>query len=179
MSFSTTRRVTFVVNDDNKKLSIIIPEEIITAEQIRNVARNFQHITDEDCSIIYNSEERTFRLTQMVDSQSLNDPRLTIVGHAKAVESSKASSPSARSSRILRPPNAWIIYRSRKSKEIRKQLPHATAGYISTVVSRMWKLETRETRLLYNTMALDAQKLHKQMYPDYKYNANSKKTKQT
>ena len=41
----------------------------------------------------------------------------------------------------------------------------------------MWKLETRETRLRYNAKAMDAQKLHKQMYPDYKYNANIKKTK--
>ncbi|KAL1890843.1 hypothetical protein Sste5346_007984 [Sporothrix stenoceras] len=168
------RRVTFVVHD--KKPVIIIPEETVTAEQIRHAARNFQYVMDEDCSIIYDSEARTFRLTQMVDSQALDDSRFTVVGHAKVIQDTKATFPAFKSAHIPRPPNAWIIYRSQKSKEIRKELPHATAGYISTVVSHMWKLEPRETRLRYNAKAVEAHRLHKEMYPGYKYNAN-KKTK--
>ncbi|CAK7199544.1 hypothetical protein SEUCBS139899_002224 [Sporothrix eucalyptigena] len=173
-----SRRVTFVVHD--KKLVIIIPEETVTAEQMRHAARNFQYVMDEDCSILYDAEARTFRLTQMAAS---HDARFTVVGHARVVQDTKAALPPSQclsrppaSPHIPRPPNAWIIYRSQKSKEIRKELPHATAGYISTVVSRMWKLEPRETRLWYNAKAIEAHRLHKEMYPGYKYNAN-KKTK--
>ncbi|CAK7235669.1 hypothetical protein SBRCBS47491_009374 [Sporothrix bragantina] len=169
-----SRRVTFVAHD--KKLVIIIPEETVTAEQMRHAARNFQYMMDEDCSIIYDSAARTFCLTQMVDSQALDDSRFTVVGHAKVVQDTKTTLPASKSAHIPRPPNAWIIYRSQKSKEIRKELPHATAGYISTVVSRMWKLEPRQTRLWYNAKAAELHRLHKEMYPSYKYNAN-KKTK--
>ena len=42
MSVATERRVTLVVNDDEKKFNVVIPEEMIGSEQLRNLARNFQ-----------------------------------------------------------------------------------------------------------------------------------------
>nr|AGH03256.1 mating type protein [Ophiostoma montium]AGH03263.1 mating type protein [Ophiostoma montium] len=178
MSTVDQRRVALVVNDDEKKFIVVIPEEIVSPDQLRNLARNFQFMSNEDCSIVYDHQSRTFRLTQTADTDVPCPERFEVVGHAKAVVKDDANTTvaGAKQSRIPRPPNAWIIYRSRKSKEIRKQLPHATAGYISTVVSKMWKLESRETRLHYNSKAVEAQKLHKEMYPGYKYNAAGKKS---
>ncbi|KJR89587.1 uncharacterized protein SPSK_06759 [Sporothrix schenckii 1099-18] len=88
---SAPRRVTFIVNDDDEKFIIVIPEEIITADQLKNVARNFQRVADEDCSIVYDSETRTFRLSQMADGEALEAPRYTLVGHAKGNNPTPAS----------------------------------------------------------------------------------------
>nr|AHL24885.1 mating-type protein MAT1-1-3 [Ophiostoma himal-ulmi] len=177
MATTIERRVTLVVNDDENKFIVVIPEEMIGSEQLRNLAGNFQSMSNEDCSIVYDHQSRTFRLTQMVNANTPCAGRFEIIGHAKAAnkEAKNPEPVTTTESRIPRPPNAWIIYRSQKSKEIRKQIPHATAGYISTVVSKMWKLESRETRLCYNSKAIEAQKLHREMYPGYKYNATGKK----
>nr|AGH03201.1 mating type protein [Leptographium longiclavatum]AGH03205.1 mating type protein [Leptographium longiclavatum]AGH03209.1 mating type protein [Leptographium longiclavatum] len=167
------RRVSFVVDDDSNNFSVSIPEELITISQLRAVACGVFHMADDDCCILYDAQAKTYRLVPVSDSKFVDLKRFRVMGYARASDDGTTPAPEPR---IPRPPNAWIIYRSHKSKEIRKKVPHVTAGYISTLVSQMWKQESCAIRLLYNDKAIEAQKVHKAMYPNYKYNSNAKKT---
>nr|AGS32059.1 MAT1-1-3 [Leptographium procerum] len=124
-------------------------------------------MADEDCCILFDNQAKTYRIVPVSDSKFVDLNRFRIMGYARGKAFCTCFAPRsdifeasddgimtpAPEPRIPRPPNAWIIYRSHKSKEIRKKVPHVTAGYIS----------------------IEAQKLHKAMYPNYKYNANAKK----
>lgn len=102
-----------------------------------------------------------------------------------------------------RPPNAWILYRTDKMRELQRQrdaamansngfcIPtrpsrrsrrsaggkasrHSTGGgalqaEVSRVVSHMWKYETPDRRAEYAQLAQEHKALHRQRYPDYKY----------
>nr|AGS32066.1 MAT1-1-3 [Leptographium profanum] len=131
-------------------------------------------MADEDCCILFDNQAKTYRIVPVSDSKFVDLNRFRIMGYARGKAFCTCFAPRsdifeasddgimtpAPEPRIPRPPNAWIIYRSHKSKEIRKKVPHE---------------ESCAIRLLYNDKAIQAQKLHKAMYPNYKYNANAKK----
>ncbi|KAI6032779.1 hypothetical protein F5J12DRAFT_887668 [Pisolithus orientalis] len=67
-----------------------------------------------------------------------------------------------------RPPNAWILYRSDKLRQLppAKGRPQAD---VSKMISKMWAEETDTVRLLYERMA-DARKAeHQRKYPEYRF----------
>lgn len=71
--------------------------------------------------------------------------------------------------KIPRPPNAWILFRKEKSKELHQANPRMSAGEISTEASRQWKAMSVEERAFYHQMAETAAQQHKVQYPDYRY----------
>ncbi|TPX14867.1 uncharacterized protein E0L32_004976 [Thyridium curvatum] len=73
--------------------------------------------------------------------------------------------------RIPRPKNAWIIYRQNKSKQLRKVDNTLTAAEISRIVSKMWKNEKTAVRQYFANLAADEDAKHKELYPNYRYNA--------
>ncbi|KAF8659216.1 hypothetical protein AX16_001877 [Volvariella volvacea WC 439] len=79
-----------------------------------------------------------------------------------------------------RPPNAWILYRADKMREIPKPQPgepRLVQADISRLISRMWKEESDETRAEYERRA-DAKKAeHAIRYPDYRFQPMSKEEK--
>lgn len=67
-----------------------------------------------------------------------------------------------------RPPNAWILYRSDKLRQLPPAKGRAQAD-VSKTISAMWKNETDTVRLFYERMA-DARKAeHQRLYPDYRF----------
>ncbi|KAG1870451.1 hypothetical protein C8R48DRAFT_770899 [Suillus tomentosus] len=80
-----------------------------------------------------------------------------------------------------RPPNAWILYRSDKIKE----LPPAEPGQrsraqadVSKLVSDMWRKESDAVKLEYERLA-DAKKAeHQRKYPDYRFQPMKKEEKE-
>ena len=67
-----------------------------------------------------------------------------------------------------RPPNAWILYRSHKLRELPPVQGRAQA-VVSKLVSDMWKNESESVRLEYERMADQRKAEHQQMYPDYRF----------
>ncbi|KAG1716098.1 hypothetical protein ID866_1070 [Astraeus odoratus] len=88
-------------------------------------------------------------------------------------EKTKASNPQT----IPRPPNAWIIYRSHKVKELPPDASRAQAD-VSKIISTMWRQEPDHVKLEYERMA-DAKKAeHQVKYPDYRFQPMKKEVKE-
>lgn len=113
-------------------------------------------MADEDCCILYDAQAKTYRLVPVSDSKFVDLKRFKVMGYARGkgfshlrlasysniyqgIDGGATSTPEPR---IPRPPNAWIIYRSHKSKEIRKKVPHVTAGYICKQYSHYSKFKS-------------------------------------
>nr|WRY74167.1 mating type protein MAT1-1-3 [Diaporthe caulivora] len=71
--------------------------------------------------------------------------------------------------KIPRPPNAWIIFRSEKSKEVRQGNPGTPNGDVSKEVSRLWHAAAQEVRDYYGQMAAQKKEEHMLKYPNYRY----------
>ncbi|KAJ7782872.1 hypothetical protein B0H16DRAFT_471606 [Mycena metata] len=64
-----------------------------------------------------------------------------------------------------RPPNAWIIYRQEKAKEIGRK----AQADVSKEISAMWKAELPHIRAEYERRADIKKAEHNAMYPDYRF----------
>lgn len=70
-----------------------------------------------------------------------------------------------------RPPNAWILYRSDRLKELPPlaQGERRAQADVSRMISRMWKGETDETRQHYERLADEKKAEHSIKYPGYRF----------
>ncbi|KZV61439.1 high mobility group box, partial [Peniophora sp. CONT] len=82
-----------------------------------------------------------------------------------------------------RPPNAWIIYRTDKLKELKELAkpqpgqPKEKQADLSTKISLMWRNETEEVKKEYERRAERAKAEHARLYPDYKFEPKKKADK--
>ena len=83
-----------------------------------------------------------------------------------------------------RPPNAWILYRSQKFKEIQQncdaqsrsgssEKPKSQAE-ISRIISQMWQSETTAVKQKFEALADEKKVAHQRMYPTYRYRPKKK-----
>ncbi|TFK25502.1 hypothetical protein FA15DRAFT_755736 [Coprinopsis marcescibilis] len=71
-----------------------------------------------------------------------------------------------------RPPNAWILYRSDKLKQLpepAKGEPKRAQADVSRLISTMWRNESDATRAYYEQLADLRKAEHSLMYPGYRY----------
>ncbi|RIA96870.1 hypothetical protein C1645_802100 [Glomus cerebriforme] len=70
--------------------------------------------------------------------------------------------------KIPRRQNAWILYR--RDKSMSPEFFGLKTAFISKEISKMWNNETKETRVLFETLARKATEIHMKKYgEDYKY----------
>ncbi|KAL4080185.1 hypothetical protein V8B97DRAFT_1914264 [Scleroderma yunnanense] len=86
----------------------------------------------------------------------------------KSADSNKVQPP--------RPPNAWILYRSHKLRQLPPDKGRAQAD-VSKMISSMWKNESDSVRLEYERMADERKAAHQLMYPDYRFQPVKKEEK--
>ncbi|KAJ7287362.1 hypothetical protein C8J57DRAFT_1167430 [Mycena rebaudengoi] len=72
-----------------------------------------------------------------------------------------------------RPPNAWILYRSDKSKELGRK----AQSDVSKEISALWKNERADIRAWYEKRAEEKKLEHQRMYPDYRFQPVKKEEK--
>ncbi|KAJ7647508.1 hypothetical protein FB45DRAFT_1051980 [Roridomyces roridus] len=75
-----------------------------------------------------------------------------------------------------RPPNAWILYRSDKSKTVREG--RMAQGELSKIIAEMWRNEAPEIRAYYERLADQAKIQHLNDNPGYKYKPKTKEQKE-
>ncbi|KAI9068370.1 putative HMG box protein, partial [Trametes sanguinea] len=71
-----------------------------------------------------------------------------------------------------RPPNAWMLYRADKSKELTESQPEGVVilqSQISKILGQRWTQESKDVRDVYERKAKEAKREHDRMYPGYKY----------
>jgi len=81
---------------------------------------------------------------------------------------------------VPRPPNAWILYRSDKVRELPPLAPgveRRAQGEVSKIISAMWAKESDETRHEYEKRAEAAKIEHALKHPNYRYKPLSKEEK--
>ncbi|CAE6469461.1 unnamed protein product [Rhizoctonia solani] len=79
-----------------------------------------------------------------------------------------------------RPPNAWILYRSDKLKELATNQPpgpRKPQAEISKIISQLWQSEGPETKGMYEARAEEKKAEHAALYPDYKFAPMKKEDK--
>ncbi|KAG8732639.1 hypothetical protein FRC11_011908, partial [Ceratobasidium sp. 423] len=90
------------------------------------------------------------------------------------------SSTAAGKAQPPRPPNAWILYRSDKLKELATNQPpgpRKPQAEISKIISQMWQAEGPETKGMYEARAEEKKAEHAALYPDYKFAPMKKEDK--
>ncbi|KAJ7675097.1 hypothetical protein B0H17DRAFT_1140526 [Mycena rosella] len=73
-----------------------------------------------------------------------------------------------------RPPNAWILYRAEKSKDIGRK----AQSDVSKEISAMWKAESPHIRAEYERRADLKKAEHQAMYPEYRFQPVKKEEKE-
>ncbi|KAJ3387154.1 hypothetical protein HDU84_001004 [Entophlyctis sp. JEL0112] len=75
--------------------------------------------------------------------------------------------------RIPRPPNAFMLYRSEKQPELveRAKGEGKSSRDFSRVLGEMWAAEAPAVRQRFQALAAERMKLHRQMYPEFRYRA--------
>ncbi|KZT26796.1 hypothetical protein NEOLEDRAFT_1062187, partial [Neolentinus lepideus HHB14362 ss-1] len=79
-----------------------------------------------------------------------------------------------------RPPNAWILYRSDKLREmppVPPGMPRRAQADVSREISQMWKNESEVVRSEYERLAEVRKAQHQNAYPGYRYHPISKAEK--
>ena len=82
--------------------------------------------------------------------------------------------------KILRPRNAWILYRNARLDEV-ERLPDGSRqpmAEASKVISRWWKDERQEVKARYELEAEKEKAEHRRKYPNYRFQPKSKQQKQ-
>lgn len=79
-----------------------------------------------------------------------------------------------------RPPNAWILYRSDRVREMPPPLPGQlrTQADVSRAISEQWRNESEATRAEYERRAEMKKAEHHAQYPDYRFQPKSKEQKE-
>jgi hypothetical protein len=78
-----------------------------------------------------------------------------------------------------RPPNAWILYRSDKLKELQADVAtsHLPQAVISKMISSMRKAESPEVLAYYEQLSDMKKKEHDEKYPEYHFQPMKKAEK--
>ncbi|KAK0703142.1 mating-type protein Mat a-1, partial [Lasiosphaeria miniovina] len=71
--------------------------------------------------------------------------------------------------KVPRPPNAFILYRKDRHKELKNANPTLKNNEISTLVGTMWRREDDATRAKYHLKAQECKNMLLKYYPQYKY----------
>jgi hypothetical protein len=79
-----------------------------------------------------------------------------------------------------RPPNAWILYRSDRVREMPPPLPGQlrTQADVSKAISEQWRNESDATRAEYERRAEMKKAEHHTRYPDYRFRPKTKEQKE-
>lgn len=79
-----------------------------------------------------------------------------------------------------RPPNAWILYRSDRVREMPPPLPGQlrTQADVSKAISEQWRNESEATRAEYERRAEMKKAEHHTRYPDYRFRPKTKEQKE-
>nr|QDH06241.1 mating type 2 HMG1/2 protein [Epichloe sylvatica] len=75
---------------------------------------------------------------------------------------------SAKTTKIPRPPNAYILYRKERHNTVKDANPGITNNEIQ-ILGRAWNLETRDVRQRYKDMADRVKQALLEKHPDYQY----------
>nr|QDH06198.1 mating type 2 HMG1/2 protein [Epichloe canadensis] len=76
---------------------------------------------------------------------------------------------SAKTTKIPRPPNAYILYRKERHNTVKDANPGIMNNEISQILGRAWNLETRDVRQRYKDMADRVKQALLEKHPDYQY----------
>ncbi|WBW72328.1 M-specific HMG-box DNA-binding transcription factor Mc at silenced MAT2 locus [Schizosaccharomyces osmophilus] len=79
--------------------------------------------------------------------------------------------------RAPRPPNAFILYRKEKQSLLSETNPGMTNAEVSKLVGQLWKEESNEVKLKYFKMSECYKTEHEKLYPNYKYQPRTRKSK--
>ncbi|EAU91357.1 pcc1 [Coprinopsis cinerea okayama7 len=80
-----------------------------------------------------------------------------------------------------RPPNAWILYRGDKLRELFEPVPgqpRMSQADVSRIIGQMWRTESDATRMEYERRADEAKAEHAIKYPNYRFNPKKKEEKE-
>ncbi|ORX99449.1 high mobility group box, partial [Basidiobolus meristosporus CBS 931.73] len=68
-----------------------------------------------------------------------------------------------------RPLNPFLLFRREKQAEIFNKYQGISNSQVSQILGQMWKSSSDEEKLVYQRMAEEYRKRHREKYPNYKY----------
>nr|CAQ42991.1 mating type protein [Hapsidospora chrysogena] len=168
--------ITFVKSNSQRDIHVFVPEtfEWVFVEEI---ARNFSRQIQQQVKVYHEITNNKFRLCPMPDEATVDSSGYGLLlftcdetmPKAPGTIVDNSASTDQEGKHIPRPPNSWILFRQAKSKELINEYPRATASELSTIISKMWREASPEERQFWYDRAKEQDRLHKEMYPGYKF----------
>ncbi|KKK24882.1 hypothetical protein ARAM_000112 [Aspergillus rambellii] len=90
-------------------------------------------------------------------------------GNKSNEASSKVRAASTKSTKIPRPPNAFILYRQHHHPRVKEAYPDLSNNQISIILGKQWKAESEEVKVHFKDLAEEFKKKHAEDHPDYQY----------
>ncbi|KAK4032296.1 mat A-3 [Parachaetomium inaequale] len=163
--------VQFTANNDELAASLMM---------VGLALENYRNVVDGKHAVIVRSkaEPTQYCITSVPYAQTLNEADYYIIKSTEMEDDATLQRPVTPKvvSRadviklgIRRPRNPFIIYRQWMSPKIHASNPSVTAACISQVVAKTWQLEKPEVKAHFKVLADEEDRIHKEMYPGYRY----------
>lgn len=70
---------------------------------------------------------------------------------------------------VKKPPNSFILFRKAVFKDVKINNPNRSSREISSIIGKMWKKMSNESKLSYQVNAKEIEENYKKLYPIHKY----------
>ncbi|OAQ94422.1 HMG (high mobility group) box domain-containing protein [Purpureocillium lilacinum] len=177
----TDAAMTFVYSDTDIH---VLVSNTLHKRTVRHIAENFSRRMNEPVIVFLDAIHQKYRLVTWGEGCTLDPENMgAFVLHCdmserEATQPAPTATPSpTKEERIPRPCNSWILYRGHHAVQLKIQNPRFTAAQLSTRISTMWKAEPASEKAIWQQKAKEADRLHKEKYPDYKYTTSKRAKK--
>ncbi|KAL1998214.1 hypothetical protein VTN02DRAFT_6634 [Thermoascus thermophilus] len=100
-------------------------------------------------------------------------PLLTVSSYKDMASESRTATPKigtpAKTAKIPRPPNAFILYRQHHHPRVKEAHPDFHNNEISIMLGKQWKEEPADVKAHFKALADEIKRKHAADYPDYQY----------
>ncbi|KAL4922173.1 hypothetical protein BDW62DRAFT_197408 [Aspergillus aurantiobrunneus] len=132
--------------------------------------------------------DESINALRVLRTPAFSGSSVSVASHARTFGSNSSEAPpksrpaSMKSTKIPRPPNAFILYRQHHHPRVKEAYPHLSNNEISVIIGKQWRAEPEETKLHFKSLAEEFKKKHAEEHPDYQYTprkASEKKRRAT
>ncbi|BCS22942.1 HMG-box domain-containing protein [Aspergillus puulaauensis] len=119
--------------------------------------------------------DESINALRVLRTPAFSGSSISVASHAKTFSSKtgevpvKSRAASTKSTKVPRPPNAFILYRQHHHPRVKGQYPELSNNEISVILGKQWRAESEEAKLHFKNLAEEFKKKHAEDHPDYQY----------
>ncbi|KAL4940097.1 hypothetical protein BDV06DRAFT_197379 [Aspergillus oleicola] len=153
---------------------VLLPTNVVDIIGQENVEKIKSRLSVLLGSPVVSFVDESINALRVLRTPAFSGSSISVASHARAFGSKSSdnplkSRPSMKSTKIPRPPNAFILYRQHRHPRIKEAYPDLSNNEISVILGKQWRGEPEETKLHFKNLAEEFKKKHAEEHPDYQY----------